>query len=426
MIKPAVFAQFPSIASTALQTMNRFRSVSRQTALGCAIAAISTCAVGLVLATGSTPMMSSALPGAFATALDPVDPPSSAPTPDRMMIRAARGQSPLGAIAPTQWRGAETMRAARGERPRWVRFDGPLPPETLAKPTAIETAARMIDDLVTVEIASLTPIEPTLDAWGVITRPTQTGAPSRLPRSPKLRPPGPLAPASAAADAPPRGPLASPPEIVIVLTAVGVNPSASAAALDRLPPEIAVAVAPIVDDPSYWIAAARRTGRIGLLELPMEPTAYPRVDPGPLTLLRDAPAEVNLAKIDATLALAPQADGVATYLGGGFLSDPTAVGPVADELRRRELFLLDAGGARRSIAADVARSRALPFAAATLSLDNFGRSQDIEAQLAELERVAREAGRAVGVAVAIPSTVAAIEAWVDGLEGVRLSPLQPS
>ena len=50
-------------------------------------------------------------------------------------------------------------------------------------------------------------------------------------------------------------------------------------------PQVTLAFSPYARDLEGWIAAARRAGHEVLLGLPMEPTDYPRQDPGPKTLL---------------------------------------------------------------------------------------------------------------------------------------------
>lgn len=216
------------------------------------------------------------------------------------------------------------------------------------------------------------------------------------------------------------------PEIVIILTAVGVNEEASRRALRDLPPEIAFAVAPIAQDPAEWAGAADAQGRVVLLEIPMDPASRRARDPGPLTLRVGDAAAANLARLDAALALAPGVDGVATYLGGRFVADDAALRPILAELAARGLFLLETTPSPLSRVREMGAELGLRTVASVVSLDKAGRVRDISDSLALLEEEARRSGRAIGVAVAIPSTIRALDAWSDTARarGVRLTPLR--
>lgn len=215
------------------------------------------------------------------------------------------------------------------------------------------------------------------------------------------------------------------PRITVVLTAVGLNEAASHTAIRNLPSSIAMAVAPVAKDPQTWVDAARMSGRVALLEIPMEPVTYPRVNPGPLTLLAEQSAEENVARLALALSKTPDVDGVASYLGGRFSSMRSAVGPVIDELKKRDLFLLETDPTPLSHLLRTAAEQDLRAASSFVSLDKSGRSKDLSEGFARLEEVARVKGHAIGVAVAMPSTVHALREWVAKLEsrGFRLSAL---
>ncbi|MEL6978449.1 MAG: divergent polysaccharide deacetylase family protein [Pseudomonadota bacterium] len=213
--------------------------------------------------------------------------------------------------------------------------------------------------------------------------------------------------------------------VTVVLTAVGLNLPASRDALERLPSSVVFAVAPVAQDPAQWVEAAQSRGRVALIEVPMEPKAFPRVNPGPLTLLADAAADENVKRLEETLALAPEADGVATYLGGRFSSSETAAAPVIAALKERDLFLLETAPTPLSALRRTAAEIGLPAASSVVSLDRFGQDDDLREGFARLEVAAREKGHAIGVAVAVPRSVDALAEWARSLEarGFRLTAL---
>lgn len=215
------------------------------------------------------------------------------------------------------------------------------------------------------------------------------------------------------------------PRLTVVLTAVGLNEAASRAAIERLPSAVAIAVAPVASDPAAWVDAAKATGRAALLEIPMEPVTYPRVNPGPLTLLAGDDAKENLARLKQALDKAPEVDGVASYLGGRFSSVRGAVQPVMAELKKRNLFVLETDPTPLSHLLRTAAEIDMPAASSFVSLDKSGRSSDLAEGFARLEEAAKVKGHAIGVAVAVPKSVEAIEAWARQLEkrGFRLTAL---
>ncbi|MEL6283058.1 MAG: divergent polysaccharide deacetylase family protein [Pseudomonadota bacterium] len=217
------------------------------------------------------------------------------------------------------------------------------------------------------------------------------------------------------------------PQISIVLTAVGINEDASRAAIAQLPIEVTFAIAPVGASPGDWAAASRRDGRVTLLEMPMEPLNFPRVNPGPLTLLTSADPDDNLDRLQRAINKVGRIDGVSTYLGGRFRTNAAALRPIVRDLREREVFVFENGDDDGSKLGAVANSIGVPISRAPIRLDKSGRSTDISAELKKLERQARRDGFAVGVAVAVPSTVDALAEWARVIEdrGFWLTPLRP-
>lgn len=372
--------------------------------------------------------------------------PSEAPivavtAPDPAHARAERALLSLPPDAPTYWSGAAQSRGERARPPAWalemladddayavdpalggapatwslsgvagpdglIDIDDPFL-ETGAVAAANAWQRGDLDPAVAAAISA----PPAAAAAGPNDGPRRAPSPSRRPATLDV-----VAPA-----------LDRPVRVTIVVTAVGVNPAASRDAIEALPREIAVAVAPIAEDAEDWVAAARASGRIVLAEVPMEPESRRVRDPGPLTLRVDDGADANLARLDETLARLPGVDGVATYLGGRFTADAAALRPVLVALQERSLFIVETAPSPLSRVSEIGEELGVPTAASVVSLDMSGRARDITEGLALLEEEARRNGRAIGVAVAIPSTIDALEDWTATARarGVQLTPLQP-
>src|SRR3546814_17318756 len=69
----------------------------------------------------------------------------------------------------------------------------------------------------------------------------------------------------------------------------------------------------------------------------MQPKGWPRVSPGPNTLLVDDPAAINAKRVEWALAQVDRPSGAYTMMGSAFTSSATAMAPVADAIRRHGL-----------------------------------------------------------------------------------------
>ncbi len=117
--------------------------------------------------------------------------------------------------------------------------------------------------------------------------------------------------------------------------------------------------------------------------------------------------------------------GVMNFLGGRFTADERAFNPVWREIAKRGLFYLDDGSSSQTIAVPLAANRGLAAARADIVVDGTAQPEAIEAALTRLEAIARERGVAIGVASALPASIAAIGRFARALgsRGISLIPL---
>lgn len=202
-------------------------------------------------------------------------------------------------------------------------------------------------------------------------------------------------PISAQADAGPR--------IALIIGGLGLNRPLSRRALD-LPGEVTLALAPYGDNLQKLADEARSGGHELLLQLPMEPAGYPRVDPGPNTLRAGPEATGNLLRLQWLLARFQGYFGVTNYLGSRFLADAAAVAGTRGEISRRGL-------------AWVMAPQALPIDAPDRAV--------VMKNLAQLEARAAKGGIAVGVGTGLDVTLDAVDEWARGLSarGIQLVPV---
>ncbi len=200
------------------------------------------------------------------------------------------------------------------------------------------------------------------------------------------------------------------PRIAIIVGGVGLDPNSTEEAIADLPGEVTLALAPYGRTLGRTLADARTAGHEILLQIPLEPFGYPRVDPGPHTLTTDASAAKNRSRLHWLMSRITNYVGVVNYMGARFTSDTAAFTPVIEEIGRRGLLYLDDGSSARSVAATIAPGRA-PFLRADLVLDVDVSAAAIDARLHQLQEIARERGYAIATATAFPVTIDRIAAF---------------
>jgi polysaccharide deacetylase 2 family uncharacterized protein YibQ len=215
------------------------------------------------------------------------------------------------------------------------------------------------------------------------------------------------------------------PRIAIIINNLGHSGAATEAAIQRLPGAVTLAFAPYAKRLAQWIGLARAAGHEVLLDLPMEPIRYPTRSRGAYTLLTSLTAEQNRARLHWTLGRVTGYVGIINQMGSRFTTSETHVLPVLMELERRGLLFVDSRSALRSVAARVAGEIGLPRAINNRFIDGEASRRAIDVRLANLERLAKTRGIAVGIGSPFPVTLGRLVPWAEGLEsrGIALAPV---
>jgi len=215
------------------------------------------------------------------------------------------------------------------------------------------------------------------------------------------------------------------PVIAIVVGGLGVGAAKTTEAIMKLPAAVTLAFTPYGSDPGKLAAYARQQGHEILLQIPMEPFDYPDNDPGPQTLLTTLTPEQNLDRMYWHLSRFQGYAGIANFMGGRFVVADAAMLPVIREAAKRGLGYFDDGSSPRGVAASLAAGQAMPFAKGDTGIDTVPTAPEIDHALADLEKLAKEHGAAVGVASALPISIERIGIWTKALEshGIMLVPL---
>ena len=215
------------------------------------------------------------------------------------------------------------------------------------------------------------------------------------------------------------------PSIAILVTDIGLNSKSSTLAIENLPGQINLAFSPYGRNLQDWMDKARNKGHEGFLMLPTEPLNYPDSDPGPHTLITDLSERENMSRLDWILSRVGGYVGVVNHMGSKFTASEDALTPIINDLKDRGLMFVDARSTRFSMAARVARRASMPRAINDRYIDNAMTSEEIQKQLAELEKTANTFGAALGLARALSLTIDELAKWSQSLKnkGIDLVPV---
>lgn len=216
--------------------------------------------------------------------------------------------------------------------------------------------------------------------------------------------------------------------IAIVVSGLGLSQTGTQYAIQTLPEDMTLAFAASGNSLQRWMQDARSKGHEVLLQIAMEPFDYPNVDPGPRTLLVDRGADGIVEDLRTNLGRMTNYTGVLNFMGGRFMSDPTALEPLMRELTKRGLLFLDDSTSARTQSDVLAEALGTPHAFADTLLDAEVERGTILKKLDELERIARRNGTAIGMASGFRETVDALSTWTNeararGIEFVAVSAL---
>jgi uncharacterized protein len=214
------------------------------------------------------------------------------------------------------------------------------------------------------------------------------------------------------------------PRIALIVSGLGVSAKTTADAIAKLPGPVTLAFIPYGSD-GAWAARSRSAGHEVLLQVPMEPFDYPDNDPGPQTLLTSLAPQQNIDRLYWVMSRFQGYVGLINMMGARFTASEQAFAPIMRETSKRGLIFVDDGSNPRSVASRIAGANNLPFVKAEVILDSVPTPGEIDRALGRLEAAARERHIAVGIASALPVSIAHIEKWAKAAasRGLLLVPI---
>ncbi|AGA64332.1 putative polysaccharide deacetylase [Liberibacter crescens BT-1] len=201
--------------------------------------------------------------------------------------------------------------------------------------------------------------------------------------------------------------------IAIVVSGLGISQTGTQYAISQLPENITLAFASGGNSLQRWGQEARKAGHEILLQVPMEAFDSSNKDYNLYTLTVNQSVQQLVDRLHQSLARMNSYVGVMNYLGGRFLSNPQSVQILFNELSKRGLLFFDDGTSLPAVTKKFAPLTKLPYLVADLYLDNHVDRVSILKNLDDLEKIARQKGTAIGVAVAFNESVDIITKWVE-------------
>lgn len=207
--------------------------------------------------------------------------------------------------------------------------------------------------------------------------------------------------------------------VAIIVEGLGLNRSATEAAIETLPANITLSFSPYSRDLQDWLQKAIEAGHEVLVEVPMESKRFPADDPGPLGLLTSLDQIQNVERLSTILEEANGSAGVLDVTGSRFRESSEHINILFNNLDARGLFYVQGRPGLR-LGTDK-----VPTATADIVLDERAFRASIDARLDFIERLAKYQGSSVAVASAKPVTFERIALWLDeaGRRGVSVAPV---
>ncbi len=213
--------------------------------------------------------------------------------------------------------------------------------------------------------------------------------------------------------------------VTLVIDDLGIVKDMTREVIDMDAP-LTLAFLPYASSVNAQVEDAYQKGHDILVHIPMEPKG--NADPGPFALMSSGSARERARNIDYNFGQFSNYIGINNHMGSAFTEDEQAVAQLMDVVSEKGLMVLDSKTTPNSKLEDVARVNRIPVANRDVFLDNVREEGYILNQLAELERIAKSNGSAVGIGHPYPQTIRALKEWIPTLaaKGITIVPISQS
>ena len=215
------------------------------------------------------------------------------------------------------------------------------------------------------------------------------------------------------------------PRIAIIIKGLGFSKAATIAAINHTPSSVTLAFDPYAKGVGNWVGLARSAGHETLISLPMEPLDFPASDPGPFALQTNLSSSENINRLHFLLSVSMGNVGLLKMMGSNFVASEQALMPILKEIKNRGLIMIDDGSTKNSQIIRIGSNIELPQARGDILIDADPSRGGVANGLAELEKIAKQNKRAVGIASSLPNTISLIMTWTKtlGRKKIALAPV---
>lgn len=197
------------------------------------------------------------------------------------------------------------------------------------------------------------------------------------------------------------------PRIAIVMDDMGRSLKTFRALLD-LDLMVTPAIMPETRNATEAALFFQDIGREYMIHIPMQPTNYPRINPGKNALLLGQTETETRRLVRHYLDQVPGAAGSNNHMGSGYTQNRAAMRIVLDELQQAAHFYIDSKTIGNSVAYDEARRMKVPTATRKIFLDNEEDVPYIREQIRKMVRMSDERGEVVAICHPYPETLEAL------------------
>lgn len=218
---------------------------------------------------------------------------------------------------------------------------------------------------------------------------------------------------------------ASPPEITLVITGLGLSSFATEKALE-LPTSVVLGFSPYAYQLPKWIATAHDKGFNTAIEVPMEPTDYPMSDPGPHALLSTKTPASNGAALDWVLSQSKEIDGLYTPRDEKFTFHMSSAHQFLQTFKKQHLPLVYGNGKTNEEFLSLTKDEQIHTLHSPVFIDDTVTKEAILASLEDIEDQALLGKHVLAMGKPYPITIDLIIPWIASLphKGIKLVTLR--
>ena len=217
---------------------------------------------------------------------------------------------------------------------------------------------------------------------------------------------------------------AAAPRIAIIIDDLGYDKSLAREFTDLDLP-LTLSILPFTPYTRSIAHRAKREGREIMLHLPMEPRSYPRINPGDGVLLVSMERDTILEVLDRNLGEIPFVAGVNNHMGSRFTEDSELMRIVLKDIQKRDLFFLDSRTTPKTVGFELAKEMGIKTGQRNVFLDNNRDVSKIKTQIAELVKLSKRNGGAIGIGHPHPEMLQALQETIPSLRdnGIEVVPV---